>query len=179
MNLATTLLNVGPLVALCAAAAVVDARTRRIPNALTLAVAASGLAQAALWGTPTSPLMSAAGLVVGGGILLIPFALRAIGGGDLKLLAGIGAWLGPVAAVQVYALSAVAGLVIVLAQCAATGRLRQLFRNSAVLATALASAPTLGVDHVERTGTTLKSVDRPMPYAVPILLGVLAVLAWG
>jgi len=173
------LLATAPLVALCVAAAAIDARTRRIPNWLTLAVAASGLAQALLWGAPTSPLMSAAGLLVGGGIMIVPFAMRAVGGGDVKLLAGIGAWLGPVAAVQVYAVSAVAGLAIVLVQCAYTGRLAQLFRNSAILATAIASAPQLGAGHVERTGLTLKSVDQPLPRAVPYLVGLLAVLAWG
>jgi prepilin peptidase CpaA len=106
------------------------------------------------------------------------FAIGAVGGGDVKLLAGIGAWLGPWAVFQVFCVEAVIGMVIVLAQAAAQGRTQTLLRNSAVLAVNLAHVNDVGLDHVKATGQSSRSVDRPLPYAVPVLIAVLILLAW-
>ena len=68
-------------------AAWIDRRTQTIPNWLTLPLVIGGLA----W----SGWMGLAGAVVALGVLL-PEVLRGrVGPGDLKLLAAIGAWLGP------------------------------------------------------------------------------------
>ncbi|HEY1976096.1 MAG TPA: prepilin peptidase [Candidatus Baltobacteraceae bacterium] len=70
----------------CTVAAVSDLRTRRVPNAIPIALAAFGLAYNAFGGW--RPALSA---VVAGVVVLIvgtlPFSLKAIGGGDVKLLA--------------------------------------------------------------------------------------------
>ena len=166
-----------PLVAACSAAAWVDARTRRIPNALTFALAAAGLAYAFTGGSIVGPGGAALGLVAGFGLLVVPYAIGAMGGGDVKLLAAVGAWLGPAGALGVVVVAALAGAAIAVAQCAATGRLGQLFRNSAVIVVNVLNVRRLGVEHVSETGRTLRSVDRPLPYAVPVLVGVVAVVA--
>lgn len=90
-----------PLAVACGVAIVagaIDARTGRIPNGLTLpALIAAPVLRALLEGT--SGLFGAAlGVALVG---LVPLALfvgtrgRGIGGGDVKLFAGLGAWLGP------------------------------------------------------------------------------------
>ena len=55
-------------------------------------------------------------------------------------------------------------------------RMRTLFRNSAVLAVNLAHMNTLGVEHVKETGKTTRSVDRPLPYAVPVLIALVILI---
>jgi prepilin peptidase CpaA len=111
-------------------------------------------------------------MLVGFGILVIPFALNAIGGGDVKMLAAIGAWLGPIPTAQVYAVAGIAGLIIVIVQCAANGRLTRLVSNSTLIVANLANLDRLGKDHVAAAGQSLRSIDKPLPYAVPAIIGV-------
>ena len=40
-------------------------------------------------------MASSAGWFTGPAIFFVPFALRGLGGGDVKLLAALGAWVGP------------------------------------------------------------------------------------
>ena len=177
MKIWTLLAPYAPLMALLVWAAVSDVRARLIRNWLTGSLVLSGLLQS-LGPTATVPLwMSALGLLAGLGLLIFPFAVGAVGGGDVKLLAGIGAWVGPLAVFQVFCAEAVIGLAVVLAQAAAAGKLRALFRNSAALACSLAHVGSLGVEHAEASGKQLRSVDRPLPYAVPTLAAV-AVVLW-
>jgi prepilin peptidase CpaA len=79
---------------LLAIAAVSDVVRHRIPNAVTVAVAATGLASVTLRGGWSGALSSSAGLVVVFGALVVPWRRRAIGGGDLKLAAAAAAWVG-------------------------------------------------------------------------------------
>ena len=65
---------------------------------------------------------------------------------------------------------------IVLAQAAAAGRLRVLARNSAVVAVNLWHVRQVGVEHATETGRACRSVDRPLPFAVPVFAATLFVL---
>jgi prepilin peptidase CpaA len=170
-----------PMFAVLAAAASVDWRSRRIPNWMTLGLILTGLFQSLTDGQLVTPGQSMLGLAAGFSLLFVLFALGAVGAGDVKLMAGIGAWLGPVLVLQVFAAGAVMGMLIVLGQCLKQGRLRALFRNSAVLAINLIHIQELGVQHVTETGQSSASVDKPLPYAVPILFATIAVVlnAWG
>ena len=114
-----------PLVVMLAVAAAIDIRSRRIPNALTGLLAFTGLMQSFTAGHTVSPWLSILGLLSGAGLLLALFAIGAVGGGDLKLLAAAGAWLGPKLVFQVFLLEAVLGMLLVLISCAIHGRLRR------------------------------------------------------
>ena len=81
--------------ALLAAACVSDLRTRRIPNVLTFPAAAGALAFHLAAGGWSAAGWSAAGCVVGALLFFPIFALRGMGAGDVKLLAAVGAWIGP------------------------------------------------------------------------------------
>jgi prepilin peptidase CpaA len=100
-----------------------------------------------------------------------------MGGGDVKLLAGVGAWLGVKGFVQVYIATSIIGMVIVLVQCAAKGRLKILFRNTFVLVMNFLHIGEVGLQQVIETGKRCQSADRRMPYAVPVLLAVLLMVA--
>ena len=170
------LASFAPLVALLSWAAIEDWRTRRIRNWLTLTLAVTGLVQSFTPVRTVGPLESLLGLVVGFTLPLAMFVIGAVRGGDVKLMAGAGAWLGWKGILLVFVLEKVVGLVVVLTQCAASGRLGELVRNTRVLAVELLNVRYLGAEHVAATGRTFRSIDRPLPYAVPVLVATLIVL---
>ena len=81
------------LVALLVLACWFDLRERRIPNALTLAGATAALLVRSGWGWG-SVLEGAAGAGLSVVVGLVPFALGFLGGGDVKLLGAVGAFMG-------------------------------------------------------------------------------------
>jgi prepilin peptidase CpaA len=125
------------LAALVTVAAVFDWRTRRIPNWLCVAGLASGFAcQIVLfrWAGAREALLGT-GLAL---LIYVPlFALRAVGGGDVKLMAAVGSIAGPRAWIAIFLVTALVGGVIALVLIAVKGRMRRTFRNVGVLLTEL------------------------------------------
>lgn len=122
-------------VVLAALAAIVDSRTGRIPNALTLPAAALGLVVHAFSGR-TELLSALVGLSLAG---LVPFALfqatagRAIGGGDVKLFAALGAWTGPFTGLRIELAAFVLLAAFSLVRLAFRGELLPVLGRSALL----------------------------------------------
>jgi prepilin peptidase CpaA len=165
------ILPFAPLLGLLVWAAVIDLRSRRIPNWMTGALVASGLAQSALAFWSLSSGQAWAGLGAGFGLTFILFALGGMGGGDVKLFAGIGAWVGPMRVVEIFAAEAVIGMVIVLAQAMRRRRVGTLMRNSAVL---VMNAAVSGDASCPEESEEAKG--RRLPYAVPALMATVGVL---
>jgi prepilin peptidase CpaA len=112
-----------------AIACVFDLRTRRIPNALTFGAAVVALGFHLWVGGLPALGASLGGLAVGLAIFFPIFALGGIGAGDVKLLACMGAWLGPMAALWTAMYAAMAGGVMALVVVLVRGYVRQAFRN--------------------------------------------------
>src|SRR3954447_21149422 len=170
------LLSLAPLIAMLCIAAVIDWRERRIPNWLTVLMLISGINSSFLPAHLVSPGFAALGILIGFAIPFVLFAMGALGGGDVKLLAGVGAWLGPVIVVKVFLAAAIVGMFIVLVQSAKQKRLSVLFRNSAVLTANLVNIDSIGADAVMETGKACRSIERPLPYAVPVLIASIIVI---
>ena len=171
------LLMAAPALGLLVWAAAEDLRSRRIPNWLTFSLMLSGIAQSFAGGGTTTPAMSLRGFGVGLALPLVLFLLGALGGGDVKLIAGVGAWFGPAAVLGVFTVAAVVGAVIVLIQALLQGRTRVLMRNTAMVAINLAHVQDVGLEHTKATGQSCRSVDRPLPYAVVVLIATGIVMA--
>jgi prepilin peptidase CpaA len=83
------------LLAFVAAVAIVDLRTRRIPNLLTISAAALGVVLNLSRSGGYGALASGAGLLTGL-IAFLPFYLAGgFGAGDVKAMAAVGAFVGP------------------------------------------------------------------------------------
>jgi prepilin peptidase CpaA len=166
-----------PMIGLLTWAAAVDLRARHIPNWITFSLILAGFAQSFTWvrtvGGPADALL---GFLTGFGLTLILYLLGGMGGGDVKLLAGLGAWLGPWPTVVLFATESIIGMLFVVAQAAWEGRLVRLFQNSTVIALSLASA-TDAAD-LQRAAETGKAVSSPgrLPYAVPLFFATCLML---
>ncbi|MDH4302839.1 MAG: A24 family peptidase [Nitrospira sp.] len=86
-----------------------DLRWSRIPNWLTFSAIGIGILLQAWVGGPEGALSSMAGLGVGMGLFLLPYAFKAIGAGDVKLMAAVGSMVGSFGATSVALLSVMAG----------------------------------------------------------------------
>lgn len=100
------------LVAGVVVATIVDIRTRRIPNELTAALATIGLGLAAMGLSGMSLWASLGGLGLGLALMMPGHLIGATGAGDVKLMAAIGAVLGPVTVFHAFLFTAVAGGVL-------------------------------------------------------------------
>ena len=111
-------------------AAISDIRTHRIPNFLSI----SGLGLGLLWHGfhhgPSGLLFSLEGL--GAACLaLLPYALRALGAGDVKLLGAVGALMGPTFLLWTLLGTIFAGAVLGLLWAITRGVLRETLVNAA------------------------------------------------
>jgi prepilin peptidase CpaA len=97
------------LTSLLVTAIYTDLRWSRIPNWLTFSAIGIGIVVQAWISGLHGVLYSVAGLGVGMGLFALPYACRAIGAGDVKLMAAIGSILGSSGALSVAFLSVLAG----------------------------------------------------------------------
>jgi prepilin peptidase CpaA len=134
---------------LLAAACAFDIRSRRIPNWLVAILGALGIAfSIARLGAVAGSKAAAVGFAVGLLLWILPFVLRMLGAGDVKLFAAAGAWIGALGAV--YAAF-----------------------YAALLGGALGLAWWLRL----RRGAKIAPVRPTLPYGVPMAIG-LALVAW-
>jgi prepilin peptidase CpaA len=155
------------ITALVCTAAWWDFTTHRIPNWLTVSGLAVALLLRALVGFG-SLIPGLEGLGIALAVSLVMYALRAIGGGDVKLLAAVGAFFGFPKVISALALMAVLGGAFALVSMVRRGLLPLLIFNTVDL---VKSWRTLG-----RAGE-LRTLDSPgaltIPYGVPIAVGTL------
>jgi prepilin peptidase CpaA len=160
------------VVAVVVVASVFDLGSRRIPNSLTFGAALVAVAMRALLDGWSGVLSAASGWIVGLALFMPLYALRGMGAGDVKLLAAIGAWLGPIGAAWTGLYGAVAGGAMALGVALARGYARTALRN---LGRILKVWSVVGVQPVEGLTLADKASVR-LPYALPLAAGALLTL---
>jgi len=124
--------------------ALIDLRTRRLPNPLTMGLAAIGVAYAACGIGDLSIGASLAGLALGLALMLPGHLIGATGAGDVKLFAAVGAFIGPVHILSAFLYTALAGGGLAVLISIMRRRLRQTVGSTArLIATAGANAPAI------------------------------------
>lgn len=109
--------------------AVSDVRSSRIPNSLTCSGMALGIA-AQTWAHGYRGLYQGlSGLLTGGGVFFLFYLMHTMGGGDVKLMAAIGAWLGVKLTIIATLASAIAGGVLAVAYMVLYRRVWRTVRN--------------------------------------------------
>jgi prepilin peptidase CpaA len=150
-------------------AAILDVRTRKIPNWLTVPAAAAGLLFHSFLPHGAGPLWSLGGLAVGFVLLLLPWLLGGGGMGDVKMLAALGAWLGPVMILAAFGMGAV---------------LAAILAAGVLVCGTLSQGITATRGRYLQTGGPPGAAVRPakarrvVPFAVPMAISTFVVLAW-
>jgi len=155
-----------------AAACVTDLHSRRIPNWLTFGSAAAAIAVHYAYGGPEAVRFATGGWVTGLFLYMPLFLLGGMGAGDVKLLAALGAWLGPAGAFWLAVYSSMAGGVMAVIVALRHQYLATAFKNLGALGKFWW---TVGPRQME--ALTLERTTAPkLAYAVPMFLGVLVTL---
>ncbi len=155
--------------ALAVGAAVVDVQHHRIPNWLTYPGIALGILLRSLFFGWKGLGSGVEGCLLGGGIVFLFYAIRAMGAGDVKLLAAIGSFAGPSRTIVVLLATAICGGVLAIVYAIYKRRAGATLRNvGSVLqfhaASGIQAHPELNLDN--------PSALR-MPYGLAIAAGAL------
>jgi len=130
-------------------AAAIDLKTRRIPNALTAATAALGIGLAAFGISGVSVGASLAGLALGFALMMPGRLLGATGGGDVKLMAAMGAIIGIQRMPVAFVATAIAGGVLAVLIALGRGRFAETLGGTG----RILRAPAATRDHLLAAGS--------------------------
>jgi Flp pilus assembly protein protease CpaA len=115
--------------------AVIDLYTRRVPNALSMGVAAAGIAMAVMRASEVDVTHALAGFALGLALMLPGHLIGATGAGDVKLFAALGTWLGPSRIGMAFLYTAIAGGVLAVVVASRRKRLGDTLTRTAELVT--------------------------------------------
>lgn len=152
----------------------IDYAERRVPNWLNAAIAACGLALQATYAGWNGVGVGLLGLLVGFGVLIVPWAMHGMGAGDVKLMAAIGCWLGPWLTLLSFAAGAVIGGVAAVAMILSTGRAAHAMANLQTIRTKMRRWDTAFGEF--GGARTFGQTSQLLPYGVPLTAGTIGVL---
>ena len=148
-------------------AAIADLRSRRVPNWLTLSALILGF----VWHIAHGTWREAAWGALLGAVIYLPMWLAGgRGGGDVKLMAALGAWLGPSSWIQLFVLTALIGGIWALILVIAKRRLLSTLKNIGGILRSLVT----GRRPAHRLGN---ETALAIPHAAIVALAMLAWLA--
>ena len=156
-------------------AAVWDIRTRRIPNWLTLSGVVLGVALNTFLFEINGLWFSLKGLGVAFAVYFVLYLLHAMGAGDVKLMAAVGAAAGPGNWIGILVLTSVAGALVGLLLVAFKGRLRRTLGNLGIIISSLGRGRAPYKETPELDVTSDKAMR--LPHGALIALGTLGFLA--
>lgn len=157
-------------------AAIIDGWKLKVPNWITFPMIISGwLVSSYLFGW-NGLFYSVVGTGVGLALLLPAYAIGGMGAGDVKLLAGVGAWVWGTVTFFAFCASAVIGGLIAIGMVLVSGKVRHHVFQFRVIASEIATVRNpeiLACAAAERKSTMML-----LPYGIPIAIGTIAYFAW-
>ncbi len=164
------------LVTLVLIAAVYDVRYRRIPNWLTVSGVLVGIALNTflypLWPGLRTALL---GFAAGFGVYFVLYALHAMGAGDAKLMAGVGALVGWKDWFGIFILTAILGGVIALIVVLSRKRLMKTMFNVGYILTEMKSGRAAYMTREDLDVKSPRSLG--LPHGAVIAVGTIFFLA--
>jgi len=160
-------------------AAVIDGLQLKVPNWITFPMIVSGWAYSAAF----SPYAgweglwySMIGTAVGLWLLLPAYAIGGMGAGDVKLLAGVGAWMWGTITLYAFAVSALVGGVIAVVMVVWAGAWQKHKNQFWSILNEIATVKD--PEKLAEIATERKPRMFLLPYGIPIAIGSIAYFAW-
>lgn len=157
-------------------AAWIDGKKLKVPNWLTFPLILGGWVTAGVWFGWPGVWSSLLGTAVGLFLLLPAYAIGGMGAGDVKLLAGVGAWIGMVHTFWAFVVTVIVGAVIAVAMVVARGGVIKHTRQFFDILFEI-----LVVRQPEKLAA-LAAERKPrmmlLPYGIPIAIGTIAYFAF-
>ncbi len=108
--------------------------------------------------------------------MLLPlYAIGGMGAGDVKLLAGLGAWVGPTLVWHAFVVSVVVGALLALAMMFASGRVTEHFARMKLIAVEWFTVRNPAL--LAQIAAERKPSMCLLPYGVPIAIGSIGFFA--
>jgi prepilin peptidase CpaA len=160
-------------------AAVIDGLKLKVPNWITYPMILSGW----IYSTAFSPYWgweglwySLLGTVVGLALLLPAYAIGGMGAGDVKLLAGVGAWMWPSVTFYAFATSALVGGVIAIGMILWKGSWEKHKSQFWFILNEIVTVKD--PEKLAEIAAERKPRMFLLPYGIPIAIGSIAYFAW-
>lgn len=153
----------------------IDYSQRRVPNWLNAALIAAGFVAQGVHFGADGLLTGLWGLLLGFGVLIIPWLMHGMGAGDVKLMAAIGVWLGPMLTLYSFALGVIIGGVAAAIMILSTRRLKHACANLGVILTKVTNRQLIFDEF--GSARSFGETSQLLPYGVPLTGGTLIVLA--
>ena len=157
-------------------AAVIDGFELRVPNWLTYPMIISGWIYSGIAFGWEGIGWSLAGTVVGLMCLLPFYLIGGMGAGDVKLMAGVGAWVYCVHTFWGFAVTVVVGMVLAIGMVVVTGRLKK--HTTQFFAIFYEIVTIRDADKLSEIAAARKPTMMLLPYGIPIAIGVIGYFAW-
>jgi prepilin peptidase CpaA len=151
-----------------------DVRSHRIPNWLVLSGLVIGIVYHSFMASGWGVAYSLKGIAVGFGVFLPIYLLRGMGAGDVKLMAMVGAFLGPASTLGAIFMTLMAGGVLAVAVALSRGMLSAMITNVRLMVTSLAVKAAAGRSSGPEV---LSNSAGKLPYAVAIAAGTFIQIA--
>jgi prepilin peptidase CpaA len=163
-------------------AAIIDGIQLKVPNWITLPMIGSGWIYSSVsyamngeaWYAGLA--WSIAGTAIGLALLLPPYAIGGMGAGDVKLLAGVGAWVHCGNTLMAFCISVVIGGLIAVGQIAWHRGFQKHFRQMAFIANEIVTIKN--PETLSQIAAERKSSMCLLPYGIPICIGSIGYFAW-
>jgi prepilin peptidase CpaA len=157
-------------------AAVIDGWQLKVPNWITFPMILSGWAFSAWMGGWSGFGASLLGTAVGLLLLMPAYAIGGMGAGDVKLLAGVGAWVHAETTFFGFCVSAVVGGVIAVVMVLVT---RSWQKHRQQFMTIVGEMVSIGnPNELSAIAAKRKSSMMLLPYGIPIAIGCIAYFIW-
>ncbi len=142
---------------------------------MNLALIVAGFAAQGFYFGGAGVTAATLGMLTGFGLLIIPWLMHGMGAGDVKLMAAIGVWMGPLLTLYSFGLGVVFGGIAAVIMILSTGRLYMACANMSVIFAKCMNKKTMFSEF--GSAKSFGNTSQLLPYGVPLTGGTLIVLA--
>lgn len=163
-------------------AAYIDGKELRVPNKITYPMIIAGWIYSMIaygmtgQGAMTGLGWSLAGTAVGLATLLPAYSIGGMGAGDVKMMAGIGAWVYCEVTFYAFCVSAVVGAVLAVGMIMTSGHGKKHYNQFFFLINEIMTVKN--PESLSAIAADRKSSMRLLPYGIPIAIGTIMYFGW-